>query len=447
MTGPKKPSTAFIIFTNSERGKILAELGSLKIGELGKELGRRWRELTVEEREEYQARAEEDKLRYKEDLKKLKGKLPPKKPLTSYLEFAKLERARVSAELGPSLQSEIEKEIGGRWKVLPKIQKEVFEDKARKSMEKYVQELALFSSEEIVSSPPVQEQPQCSSTSQHPSQCSTAAATPLASSQTLQTTPQDTPTSQGPLTALEAPPQFSPTSQAASPSQSGVSVSDLGFAKQRFYPWHPALKTGELGRGSRVTVTYFGCGESGTVDKKKWVPYSEQAAARICSPNMMKKTSFSKGLEQLKTTLSKIQSGNTSISISSAVGSARQPVGRKLVKLDKEGLQKDEEQNLRLMKDKMVMLEKGKWGCRDCTWTGKYAHKAKCHARDCGARRRENPRKPKATKYECSRDGCDLTFPYLGQLQAHYRYCGRISHLQELFVLSSEINLQSKISS
>ena len=166
---------------------------------------------------------------------------------------------------------------------------------------------------------------------------------------------------------------------------------------------------------------YFGTGETGTVDRKKWVAYSDQAVARICTPNLLQRKNFAKGMEQLKTTVSKIKSGN--ISKSSVVGCPGQTVGRKLVKLSKDGLQKDEEQNLRLMKEKIVKIKEGKfmWGCRDCQWKGKYSHKAKCHARDCGTRRRENPRKPKINKYECSADECTLAFPYLGQLQKHYR--------------------------
>ena len=65
----------------------------------------------------------------------------------------------------------------------------------------------------------------------------------------------------------------------------------------------------------------------------------------------------------------------------SGVGFSEQPAGRKLVKLSKEGLQKDEEQNLRMMKEKILQIEEKqfKWGCRDCSWKGKYLHKAKMH--------------------------------------------------------------------
>ena len=122
--------------------------------------------------------------------------------------------------------------------------------------------------------------------------------------------------------------------------------------------------------------------------------------------------------------LLKINIGDEKVTSSSGIGFSEQPVGRKLVKLSKDGLQKDEEQNLRFVKEKIVEIKESqyKWGCQDCSWQGKYFHKAKAHARDCGSRRRENKRKPKVKKFECSGDGCTLAFPYLSQLQKHYRY-------------------------
>lgn len=422
MAGPKKPSKAFVIFTNDERGNILAELGPLKAGEMGKEFGRRWRNLSEEDRREYRVREKEEKERYDEEMRKLGGRLLPKKPLSSYLEFTRLERARVVAELGPMSASEMGKELGRRWKGLPKTEKVKFEEKAERNKTRYKEELTEFfsgaeeMSSQLNSSTPSQASIESSSSSQRPSpsqvlpQCSPTSQETSLCSPTSQSPPQCSPTSQ-------APPQLSQD------QSTPIRISDLGFAKQRFYSWHPALKTGEIARGSRVTVTYFGTGETGTVDRKKWVPYTDQAVARICSPNLLRKTGFVKGLEQLRTTLSKIKSGITPPPMNSGVGSLAQPVKRKLVKLSKDGLQKEEEQNMRLMKDKIVELNDGKfkWGCRDCTWKGKYSHKAKSHARDCGARRRENPRKVKANKFECSGDGCNLTFPYLDLLQKHYR--------------------------
>ena len=235
----------------------------------------------------------------------------------------------------------------------------------------------------------------------------------------------DPPTNPHPPTNPDLPTNTYPPTITDPPSniEPAILSSDLGFAKQRFYPWHPALKIAVLARGSRISVTYFGTGESGTVDKAKWVPFSDMSEARICTQGLLRKTSFKKGLVQLKAMLVKIKSDGDRVPSSSGVGFAEQPVGRKLVKLTKEGLMKDEEQNLKLMREKIVEVtdKQYKWACKDCSWKGKFAIKAKIHARDCGTRRRENAKKPRTNKFECSGDGCILAFPYFSQLQKHYR--------------------------
>ena len=93
------------------------------------------------------------------------------------------------------------------------------------------------------------------------------------------------------------------------------------------------------------------------------------------------------------------------------------------MKLNKDHLQKEEEENTRLMEKKM-MQEVGSmfWTCRDCSWKAKYRHKAKAHARDCGQRQKKYIRKARGKKFECSNGTCELTFPLLSQLQDHYRY-------------------------
>ena len=397
----KRPANAFFEFSKEERGRDNATLGALNFVEVQKEVGRRWRNLSVEERSKYEDRAKENTEKYEAAKKDNLAKSAPQKPPGPFVEFARVERQKLLAE-GVSLTlPEVQKELGRRWQTLPENQKTVFKEKSKKNMEEYSKKLSEFGNEEVPSNS------LSASTSETAS--ATSSDTSFAALQ-----PSNDPTEAEADNEIPANAEDSPT----------ISLSDLGFAKQRFYPWHPALKTGTLARGSRISVTYFGTAQTGTVDKAKWVPYSELSEARICSSSLLKRSSFRKGLEQLKVMVDNIVSGGEGVSRSSGVGFTEQPVGRKLVKLTKEGLQKDEEQNLRFMRDKIMELKEGpfKWGCRDCSWRGKYSNKAKAHARDCGTRRRENKKKPKTNKFECSGDDCNLAFPYLSQLQMHYRY-------------------------
>ena len=184
------------------------------------------------------------------------------------------------------------------------------------------------------------------------------------------------------------------------------------------------MKTLVFARGTRIRVTYFGTGETGSVDKKKWLPYSEKVEERIMTPRLLKNTGFKMGLDQLKNNLNKIGT-STNQEVVTNPSSSNQPEGRKLVKLNKDRLQKEEEENIRLMHEKIVEGDEGplKYSCKDCSWKGKFLHKAKGHARDCGSRRKERKRNPKIKQYSCSGKDCDLAFPFLSQLQAHYRMC------------------------
>ena len=97
--------------------------------------------------------------------------------------------------------------------------------------------------------------------------------------------------------------------------------------------------------------------------------------------------------------------------------------GRKFRSLNKDHLQMEEEENIRSMDRKMIQEEGSSfWTCRDCGWKGKYNHKAKAHARDCGQRLRTHVKKCKVKKFECSGKDCVLSFALLSHLHEHYRY-------------------------
>ena len=387
---PKKPLSAFLEFSIEERPKVVAEMGQISFSEVGKELGSRWRNLSLEKKEVYQEKSKNNAKKHADELElygKRKGEVTcPQAPLNCYLEFAKVERTRILGEKGALSHDEMERELSLRWKNISKEEKDMYKgisNENERLHERRISETGRIPApvaidEEESSSPPDQEM------------------TDIASD------------------------QAAPKPQTV---ETKILASDLGFAKQAKYEWHPALKTGMNPRGSRISVTYLGTAQTGIVDRGKWLPFSRQAEVKITTPRLLKDNGFRRGMDQLRNLLSKINSTVDKSTTKANIGFSSQPVGRKLVKLTKEGLQKDEEQNLRMMKERIVALneETYKWGCRICKWKGKYKLGAKMHARECGSRRREKKKKPKDKKYECSRAGCDVSFPYLSQLQKHYR--------------------------
>ena len=339
--------------------------------------------------------------------RKKRDPMAPKRPVSAFLEFSRDERPKILAELGPKSFGEVGKELGIRWRNLSENQKAVFEEKEKANVEKHRVEMEKYLSrprETENQELPVEE-----------IQCDTA--TSIASQ--LPSLIKESTSEQSVAVSEPVAPPNPPDPKVTC----DILATDLGFAKQRGYSWHPALKTASNARGSRISVTYFGTAETGVVDQDKWLLFSPQAEAKILTPALLKKVAFRRGMDQLKNVYTKITNSDDKSVPKADIEFPVQPVGRKLVKLSKEGLQKDEEQNIQLMKEKIIEIsdKKYKFECRDCQWRGKYAHKAKAHARDCGSRRRENKKKPKSHKYMCSKVGCDLTFPYLDQLQKHYR--------------------------
>lgn len=65
---PKRPSGAYVFFTNDMRPKVLQEYPGIKFVELGKVLGERWRSLTPTQKKVYEAMAANDKIRFQMEM-------------------------------------------------------------------------------------------------------------------------------------------------------------------------------------------------------------------------------------------------------------------------------------------------------------------------------------------------------------------------------------------
>ena len=64
---PKRAMTSYIIFCNEVRGEVSRENPDMAMGDIGKELGKRWHALTESEKTKYQNLADEDKRRFAEE--------------------------------------------------------------------------------------------------------------------------------------------------------------------------------------------------------------------------------------------------------------------------------------------------------------------------------------------------------------------------------------------
>lgn len=74
---PKRSLSAFFWFSNDERGKVKAQNPEYGVGDIAKELGRRWADADPESKGKYEALADKDKARYEKEMTAYKKKNNP----------------------------------------------------------------------------------------------------------------------------------------------------------------------------------------------------------------------------------------------------------------------------------------------------------------------------------------------------------------------------------
>ncbi|XP_010528322.1 PREDICTED: FACT complex subunit SSRP1 [Tarenaya hassleriana] len=73
---PKRAMSGFMFFSQMERENIKKSHPGIAFGEVGKVLGDKWRQMSAEEREPYEAKARADKKRYKDEISGYKNPQP-----------------------------------------------------------------------------------------------------------------------------------------------------------------------------------------------------------------------------------------------------------------------------------------------------------------------------------------------------------------------------------
>ncbi|KAG0715920.1 High mobility group protein DSP1 [Chionoecetes opilio] len=79
---PKRALTAFFFYANDERSNVRAVNPDFTVGEVAKELGRQWNEMTSNAKIKYEKQSEEDRARYDREMTAYRaGEDPPVKKL------------------------------------------------------------------------------------------------------------------------------------------------------------------------------------------------------------------------------------------------------------------------------------------------------------------------------------------------------------------------------
>lgn len=164
---PKRPRSAFFIWAHEMRPSVMKELGEhsdiVKIPDIGRELGSRWKDVTKEERGPWNTRAIKEKKEYEikvEKYKKTSGyknhlkkilawkihetkkpyKKPadmPKKNLSSFLIFVNSTRPKIQEQDPDKKSTEIVTEISKQWQAMGAKDREPWNKKAALEKKKH----------------------------------------------------------------------------------------------------------------------------------------------------------------------------------------------------------------------------------------------------------------------------------------------------------------------
>jgi len=182
---PKRPQTAYFAFTAAERVSLKAAHPEMKVTQMAKEMGRRWKALSAKEKAPFEAQAaaakeayaaqlatykqsaefaahEEAVAAWKRGLKatanaskansKVDVKMPrkpkdskcPKKPQTGYFLFTATRRPELSKAHPDKKITELAKLMGAEWKALSEADKQPFLAKAAEAKAAYALKLKAY---------------------------------------------------------------------------------------------------------------------------------------------------------------------------------------------------------------------------------------------------------------------------------------------------------------
>ena len=153
---PKRPLCGFMYFSAEERANVRIENPNFAVGQIGKELGRRWAEAPAAVRDKYNAMASDDKERFvrekseyqmtpyagrwKMGQRAKKDPNAPKRSVHAFMWFSNDMRASIRAEQPGARVGDIAKELSVRWQQCTPEMKVKYEDMAHQDKQRYEKE-------------------------------------------------------------------------------------------------------------------------------------------------------------------------------------------------------------------------------------------------------------------------------------------------------------------
>ena len=175
---PKRPPTAYMLFTSDHRHQAKQENPHCSFGELGKRLGELWAKLPENEKAVYKERASKEMEAYKVDLAEWKRNFPkhaqmlndekkrkrqdkaekkkkrlkrqkkdpnaPKRAMSAFMFYSQEHRAQVQEQNPDVTFGQIGRILGDHWKKLPEPDREKYQKRAEEDRERYYRDMEKY---------------------------------------------------------------------------------------------------------------------------------------------------------------------------------------------------------------------------------------------------------------------------------------------------------------
>ena len=141
---PKRAMVAFMYFSIEQRPEVQKRQPELKIAEVSKVLGERWRNMGPSQKAKYEAKAAADKKRYEKEMKAYKPPYKPKRPMVAFMFFSIEQRPAAQKKNKDLGIADISKVLGQQWRGMSAAQKAKYEAKAAQDKVRYEKEMASF---------------------------------------------------------------------------------------------------------------------------------------------------------------------------------------------------------------------------------------------------------------------------------------------------------------
>lgn len=158
---PKRAMSSFFCYSQAERPKVKAEHPDASFGDVARILSAQYKALSEKEMKKWVKKAEQDKIRYQEEMKhyvpmddpnggkRKKAKKDPNAPkrnMSAYFLFSVHIRPSVKDENSDASFGDIARIISAKYKALDEDERKVWEKKAAADKERYQQEMEAYRS-------------------------------------------------------------------------------------------------------------------------------------------------------------------------------------------------------------------------------------------------------------------------------------------------------------